>query len=215
MQVGIPAHLRRRLERLQLRVGDVLGHVGDRRHGVQHLRQGVVLVVEDQPGELGRRGAEELADRRLVDPQADGVGQDETLDALGIERGELHRDPAAERGTDHRHRAEPERAQQVDVVEDHVEDAVDLVDAGRLGEAGMRGEMHREPPGEPIVRLEPLHVGPDAVQVEERRPVAPDQETHVLRPHPYRAALGYRRLLRGCEAIAPGTVMPPSRGAGP
>ena len=70
VQVGVPPHLRRRLERPQLRVGEVLGHVGDRRHGAQHLRQGMLLVVEDHLGDLGRRGAEELADRRLVDPQA-------------------------------------------------------------------------------------------------------------------------------------------------
>src|SRR5205814_6124803 len=95
------------------------------------------------------------------------------------EGGQLRPDPATERGTDHGQRGEPERAEQIDVVQHVVEHSVDVLDTGRLGKTRMRRQVDREASRELIVRLEPLHVAAQAVQVEERGAAPADQEPHL------------------------------------
>src|SRR5881397_3983014 len=68
----------------------------------------------------------------------------------------------------------------------------------------MRRHVDGEALGEPLVRLEPVDVGADAVEVEERRPAPPDQEPHLLAADRDRAPLGHQATGRAAARLGAG-----------
>ena len=81
-------------------------------------------------------------------------------------------DPAADAMADQIETLEPERVEQLEIVEDHVVDVITVAELVAAGAARMRGRDHPRGPGEAVVKRlqvgrDAVHVG-EAVQIDER-----------------------------------------------
>jgi hypothetical protein len=146
-----------------------------RSSGDDHFGHRPGRVVEQNRAHLVRLGhqPEQVGQRLLVDAQARRRRQPQLLDALRPARGELGGDPAAEADAAENDFIESEGVEKFDVVERHVLDGIDLVEAAGLVEAGVRRHQDLEVARPGVVERQPAgRLAEGTVQVDERRAVA-------------------------------------------
>ncbi|MDE0059768.1 MAG: hypothetical protein OXP07_16740 [Defluviicoccus sp.] len=156
---------------------DVAAQIGE--HGAGGLRLGLAeqqCPERRQRDPVGRMGLpEHVGDRRAGDEQPGRADQREAADALRVAHRDLGRDPAADAGPGEAERPEPERVEQLEIVEHQIVDGLQRLVLRAPGAAGMGGRDQRDAPGERLVERQKgegraVDVG-DAVQVDHGRAV--------------------------------------------
>ena len=102
-------------------------------------------VVPAPPPHFGRVGIEHVEDVALLpaaDLDADGVDQDQLVDAMARGDGDLGRDPAAERQSDHVDFSAREVVEQRQVEAHEVVHRVEILGPRRMAETGRGGRDH-------------------------------------------------------------------------
>ena len=157
-------------------------------HGVgtkvlRHQRHRLGQVVEHQRQHRLGSEAEDVRQRHRRNAQTRSVDQDELVHPLGMKRGKLRADPAAERDASHTHGfMQSQPIKQVKVVEHHIVHAGEPVRQGRWAKAGMVGQEHLEVLGKPVDPFGPHSCTQGAVQEEERVAVARCENPHAIVP---------------------------------
>ncbi len=137
----------------------------------------------------------------IVDPQTWGIGKPKSFDALGPAHGKLGRDPTSQTHAPKDDFFETQRVEQFQVVESHVLDGVNLVEAFALAEAGMGGNQHPKMFGKALEKGKPHERFIQGTgQVDKRRALAALANHRGLSSH--RDGLGFATAPRQKHAGA-------------
>src|SRR5262249_60797427 len=116
--------------------------------------------------------AKEIEVGMIVEPQSRRVAEPQMTHAFRPPRREFHGDPAAETHTTEIDLFEPQRVKQIEIVERHVLDVGDLIEATAFGKPRMRRCKHFELLRPLFEEWEPDRLAQRAMQAKERRPFA-------------------------------------------
>ncbi len=176
VQVRVPAHSRRRFPGSQKHQQLQLGRFqrGDfqcdwpKRIKKQHPPKFIQIV--DEP--LRHRSVRQVQPRRIRHHQF--------AHQLRPQNRQFHSQPAAERKSHHRHIAQIELLEKIDVVPGQILNVVDLIQPFRKRKPRMRRRDHRKTPRQPVVKRRPLHLAAGAVQIHQRRPLPAAHHLRLL-----------------------------------